>query len=141
MAGLALNGQDDDGFSFNQIEKCIGEASHDGPADTAVQNLVLCRTINNPRKLLLDRGHELMTETGKLRLVVVESLREIALGLTSKLCLRSHARRSIRSFTSAQGEADSGSRRYASRRRSIFSRSASESGKASGSSETLSHMA
>jgi len=106
-----------------------------------MQNLVLCRVRRNPLKLLLDRGDELMTETRKLSFVVVEGLREVGFGLASKLSVWPHARRRIRSFTSDHGEAASGSRRYASRRRSIFSRSASDNWKGCGTSDTLSHMA
>lgn len=141
VAGLMLNCQDDDGFSLNKVEDSVGEPSHDSPTDTAVLSLVQSRVLNDPLKLLLERSHELLTKTGKLSLVVVEGFRDIAFGLTSELSVPSHARLRIRAFTSGQGEAASGSRRYASRRRSIFSRSASDRGKGSGSSETLSQIA
>ena len=61
VAGLVLNGQDDDSFPLNQIEDCVGEASHDSPADTTVENRVECRVLYNPLKLLIDRSDEFMT--------------------------------------------------------------------------------
>ena len=93
------------------MRDCVGEPAHDSPTDTTVPNLVLGRVLHNRLNLFLDRSDEFTTETGKLSLVVVEGFREIAFSLTSEFGVPLHARRRIRSFTSVQGEAASGSRR------------------------------
>jgi hypothetical protein len=89
----------------------VGESSDDGSANTAMKNLPLRRVFYDSVELLLHRSDEFMTETGELNLVVVECLRDIGFGFTRQLGVPFHARRRIRSLTSDQGEAASGSRR------------------------------